>query len=136
MHALRYQLMLLPAKLRQQLHPSTSTRSVCGSSLPHKTHVTPGNDCASLALTTHSPRPMFACRIEAHQNPGLIYYLHLPFPTSEIFRTLYHRKELLMGILGADLVCARGGCGHALVDAVACSQLVTRSWISRMAQCP
>lgn len=63
-----YQLMLLPAKIRRQLHPSNSKR------------------------------------LEAHQTPGLIYYLHLPFPTSEIFRTLHHRTELLMGILGADLI--------------------------------
>lgn len=61
-----YQLMLLPAKLRLQLHSSK--------------------------------------RLSAHETPGLIFYLHVPFPTSEIFRTLYHRNELLQGMLGADLI--------------------------------
>jgi trehalose 6-phosphate synthase/phosphatase len=32
------------------------------------------------------------------------FFLHIPFPTFEIFRMLPWRKEILMGILGADLV--------------------------------
>lgn len=32
------------------------------------------------------------------------YFHHIPFPSSEIFRTLPHRAELLRGLLGADLV--------------------------------
>ena len=32
------------------------------------------------------------------------YFHHIPFPSSEIFRTLPHREELLRGLLGADLV--------------------------------
>ncbi|MBU8899031.1 bifunctional alpha,alpha-trehalose-phosphate synthase (UDP-forming)/trehalose-phosphatase [Corallococcus sp. M34] len=32
------------------------------------------------------------------------YFHHIPFPSSEIFRTLPHRKELLRGLLGADLI--------------------------------
>ncbi|WP_224361099.1 bifunctional alpha,alpha-trehalose-phosphate synthase (UDP-forming)/trehalose-phosphatase [Hyalangium versicolor] len=32
------------------------------------------------------------------------YFLHIPFPSSELFRSLPHRAELLRGLLGADLV--------------------------------
>jgi trehalose 6-phosphate synthase/phosphatase len=32
------------------------------------------------------------------------FFLHVPFPSYEVFRTLPWRKEVLMGLLGADLV--------------------------------
>jgi len=32
------------------------------------------------------------------------FFLHVPFPSSEIFRLLPYRKEIIEGILGADLV--------------------------------
>ncbi len=32
------------------------------------------------------------------------FFLHIPFPSSEIFRQIPHRKELLQGVLQADLV--------------------------------
>ena len=32
------------------------------------------------------------------------FFLHIPFPSSEIFRLLPHREELLRGMLGADLI--------------------------------
>ncbi|KAJ3257181.1 hypothetical protein HK103_004879 [Boothiomyces macroporosus] len=32
------------------------------------------------------------------------FFLHIPFPSSEIFRCLSMRKELLRGLLGADLI--------------------------------
>jgi trehalose-6-phosphate synthase len=32
-------------------------------------------------------------------------FLHTPFPSSEIFRCLPRRKEILEGMLGANLVC-------------------------------
>jgi len=32
------------------------------------------------------------------------FFLHIPFPSSEIFRTLPHRLELARGLLGADLI--------------------------------
>ncbi len=32
------------------------------------------------------------------------FFLHIPFPSSEIFRSLPHRDRLLEGLLGADLV--------------------------------
>ena len=36
--------------------------------------------------------------------PALIYFMHQPFPTSEIFRTLAARERLLRGMLSADIV--------------------------------
>ena len=32
------------------------------------------------------------------------FFLHIPFPSFEVFRLLPHRKELLLGLMGADLV--------------------------------
>jgi len=32
------------------------------------------------------------------------YFLHIPFPASELFRTIANREQLLEGVLGADLV--------------------------------
>ncbi|HZI79132.1 MAG TPA: bifunctional alpha,alpha-trehalose-phosphate synthase (UDP-forming)/trehalose-phosphatase [Vicinamibacterales bacterium] len=32
------------------------------------------------------------------------FFLHIPFPSAEVFRILPWRRELLMGVLGADLV--------------------------------
>ncbi len=32
------------------------------------------------------------------------FFLHIPFPASEVFRTLPHRERLLEGLLGADLL--------------------------------
>jgi trehalose-6-phosphate synthase/trehalose-6-phosphatase len=36
--------------------------------------------------------------------PAQVFYVHAPFPTSEIFRTLPVRDELLLGLLQCDLV--------------------------------
>ncbi|KAL7676936.1 hypothetical protein ACOME3_003186 [Neoechinorhynchus agilis] len=35
---------------------------------------------------------------------GIGFFLHIPFPSYEVFRTLPWRKDLLFGILGADYV--------------------------------
>ncbi|HET7543935.1 MAG TPA: bifunctional alpha,alpha-trehalose-phosphate synthase (UDP-forming)/trehalose-phosphatase [Polyangiaceae bacterium] len=32
------------------------------------------------------------------------FFLHIPFPSSEIFRLLPHREQILCGLLGADLI--------------------------------
>ncbi len=32
------------------------------------------------------------------------FFLHIPFPAEEVYRTLPHREELLRGLLGADLI--------------------------------
>ena len=34
------------------------------------------------------------------------FFLHIPFPSFEIFRTLPWRKEILLGLLGSDLIGA------------------------------
>jgi trehalose 6-phosphate synthase/phosphatase len=34
----------------------------------------------------------------------IAYFHHIPFPSSEVFRILPHRREILEGLLGADLV--------------------------------
>lgn len=40
------------------------------------------------------------------QKPGLriAFFLHTPFPSSDILRTLPERREILLGLLGADLI--------------------------------
>lgn len=35
---------------------------------------------------------------------AIAFFLHIPFPSSEVFRILPEREELLEGLLGADLV--------------------------------
>ncbi|KAJ1978472.1 Trehalose-6-P synthase/phosphatase complex subunit [Dimargaris xerosporica] len=37
-------------------------------------------------------------------NAKIGFFLHVPFPSSEVFRCLHVRKEILCGLLGADLV--------------------------------
>ncbi|MGQ0704402.1 MAG: bifunctional alpha,alpha-trehalose-phosphate synthase (UDP-forming)/trehalose-phosphatase [Gemmatimonadales bacterium] len=32
------------------------------------------------------------------------FFLHIPFPAEEVFRTLPHREDILRGLLGADLI--------------------------------
>lgn len=39
----------------------------------------------------------------SHRNP-IGFFLHIPFPSYELFRTLPWRAELLNGVLGADLI--------------------------------
>lgn len=41
---------------------------------------------------------------EKRPNISIGFFLHIPFPSYEIFRTLPWRKEVLMGLLGSDLV--------------------------------
>lgn len=41
---------------------------------------------------------------ENHPNVRIGFFLHIPFPSYEIFRTLVWRVELLEGVLGADLI--------------------------------
>ncbi|MFQ5905415.1 MAG: bifunctional alpha,alpha-trehalose-phosphate synthase (UDP-forming)/trehalose-phosphatase [bacterium] len=37
-------------------------------------------------------------------DPSIGFFLHVPFPSSEIFRLLPQRKKILEGLLGADLI--------------------------------
>jgi trehalose 6-phosphate synthase/phosphatase len=41
---------------------------------------------------------------EAVPNTKIAYFLHIPFPSSDVFRLLPSRSELLSGLLGADAV--------------------------------
>jgi len=41
---------------------------------------------------------------EKRPNATIGFFLHIPFPSYEIFRTLPWREELLQGLLGADLI--------------------------------
>ena len=41
---------------------------------------------------------------EANKNLRIGFFLHIPFPSSEIYRLLPARKQLLEGLLGADLI--------------------------------
>ncbi|MDT8390488.1 MAG: bifunctional alpha,alpha-trehalose-phosphate synthase (UDP-forming)/trehalose-phosphatase [Lentisphaeria bacterium] len=41
---------------------------------------------------------------EKHPDASIGFFLHIPFPSYEIFRLLPWRKELLEGVLGADLI--------------------------------
>lgn len=41
---------------------------------------------------------------EAVPNARIGFFLHIPFPSSEIFRLLPWREEILRGLLGADLI--------------------------------
>jgi trehalose 6-phosphate synthase/phosphatase len=41
---------------------------------------------------------------EAWPSGAVGFFLHIPFPASEVFRTLPRREELLRGLLGADLL--------------------------------
>ncbi len=41
---------------------------------------------------------------DKHPNIAIGFFLHIPFPSYEIFRTLPWREEMLRGVLGADLI--------------------------------
>lgn len=41
---------------------------------------------------------------EKRPNVSIGFFLHIPFPSFEIFRTLPWRKEILSGLLGSDLI--------------------------------
>jgi trehalose 6-phosphate synthase/phosphatase len=41
---------------------------------------------------------------EAAPEAAIGFFLHIPFPASDVFRVLPHREELLVGLLGADYV--------------------------------
>ena len=122
--------MLLPAKLRHQLHPSKSTRSVSGSLLRRKARVTRDNDCASPAPTAHSPGPMFVCTQTRGAPDSRIDVLSAP--SFSHFRDLSHATPP-QGIAHGHPRCrsglctsVRGGSRRVLVVAVACNQFVAR----------
>ncbi|KAL6945399.1 hypothetical protein ACO0QE_002851 [Hanseniaspora vineae] len=88
-----YYLMLLPQLLRMRLKASnnddeeSSSASEDGSSAPAEGGGAPANDSPSA---------------EAHVSIG--YFHHVTFPSFEYFRCLKYRKQLIDGVLGADVV--------------------------------
>ncbi|KAE9041883.1 Alpha,alpha-trehalose-phosphate synthase [UDP-forming] 5 [Phytophthora rubi] len=44
------------------------------------------------------------CRTENRKRPKMVFFLHVPFPTSEVFRELSHGTQLLEGVLDVDIV--------------------------------
>ena len=42
---------------------------------------------------------------EKFKSASIGYFHHIPFPTSEVFKTLPNKNEVLNGLLGADTVC-------------------------------
>lgn len=43
-------------------------------------------------------------RVHRHRKCSIIFFLHIPFPTSQIFRALYCGEDLLKGMLSADVI--------------------------------
>src|SRR5258708_4183249 len=56
--------------------------------------------------TAHDSQPVLLPAARRRRMPGakIGFFLHIPFPAAEVFRTLPWRHHLLEGILGADLV--------------------------------
>ena len=54
----------------------------------------------------HDYQMMLVPKLVRELVPGarIGFFLHIPFPASEVFRTLPYREQLLEGMLGADLV--------------------------------
>jgi trehalose 6-phosphate synthase complex regulatory subunit len=42
-------------------------------------------------------------------NAKIGFFLHIPFPSSEIFRCLHVRKQILQGLLGAGMLKSKSG---------------------------
>lgn len=57
-------------------------------------------------LWVHDYHLMLLPRLLRESLPGAAigFFLHIPFPSSEVFRVLPEREDLLEGVLGADLV--------------------------------
>lgn len=53
-------------------------------------------------LYAPQPRHVTASHSQAREQVG--FFLHTPFPSSEYYRTLPYREQLLRGILKADLI--------------------------------
>lgn len=54
----------------------------------------------------HDYQLMLVPQMVRKQRPNISigFFLHIPFPSFEIFRTMPWRKEVLMGLLGSDLI--------------------------------
>ncbi len=63
-------------------------------------------------LWVHDYQLMLLPRLlrEALPDAAIGFFLHIPFPSSEVFRVLPEREDLLEGLLGADLVAFQTYC--------------------------
>ncbi|DBA03548.1 TPA: hypothetical protein N0F65_011449 [Lagenidium giganteum] len=48
--------------------------------------------------------PQMVQSLFPNENIHIGYFMHIPFPSSELYRILNYREEILTGILGADLI--------------------------------
>ncbi|MDC6355017.1 MULTISPECIES: bifunctional alpha,alpha-trehalose-phosphate synthase (UDP-forming)/trehalose-phosphatase [unclassified Robiginitalea] len=57
-------------------------------------------------IWVHDYQLMLVPQMVREQRPGLSigFFLHIPFPSYEIFRTMPWRREVLRGLLGSDLI--------------------------------
>lgn len=85
----------------------------------------PGNATADTARRFHR-----RCGHRAHST----FWFHTPFPTSEIFRTLSSRDELLQGILASDMVGFHVF-NHARHFMTSCKRLLGLTFKSRQVGC-
>ena len=46
----------------------------------------------------------YEMQVHKHRKCSVVFFLHIPFPTSQIFRALYCGEELLTGMLCADVI--------------------------------
>ncbi|CAA7267085.1 unnamed protein product [Cyclocybe aegerita] len=85
-----YHLMLLPMLLRGIIDGPTKTGSFTQDELAK---ITEGIDGSALSAA-HTPIP----------GVKIGFFLHTPFPSSEIYRILPVRREILLGVLYCDLI--------------------------------
>ncbi|MBT8218983.1 MAG: bifunctional alpha,alpha-trehalose-phosphate synthase (UDP-forming)/trehalose-phosphatase [Bacteroidia bacterium] len=66
-----------------------------------KDQIRPGD-----TIWVHDYQLMLLPNLVREQFPDakIVFFLHIPFPSFEIFRVLPYRKKLLEGVLGADLI--------------------------------
>ncbi|KAI9998641.1 hypothetical protein PInf_003223 [Phytophthora infestans] len=72
----------------------------------------------------------YACRSENRKRPKMVFFLHVPFPTSEVFRELSHGTQLLEGVLDVDIVGFHSF-DHARHFLNACKRFLGLSYQSR-----
>ena len=100
-----YHLMLVPQLIRNHLTAmATATGGLC-SSTPNSANVaagetSPGRSSGASSLVNPGV-PYPGCMVKELK---IIFFLHIPFPTSQIFRTLPESTELIESMVCADLV--------------------------------
>ena len=61
------------------------------------------SDLGVILMFVTTKNAVFCCcaLVVQHERSRIVLFFHVPFPTSEIFRTLSNRSELLDGMLSA-----------------------------------